>query len=84
MGENAKHDPCRMTFVDSFNRKQGGRVGGRKWNVWYNGYRCPVCAAFASRPRNPFKGRKIGNLVCDGITYGDYGKRLKRPARMKD
>jgi len=40
---------------------------GRRGNIWFEVYVCPVCG-FTKRPAsNPLKGRKI-NFVCKGAT----------------
>ncbi len=79
-----RHEPVRMADGRVFNRKHTYSTG-RSGNVWFTGFRCPVCGATTSRPRNPFRGRKVGNPVCDGITYSPMtGRPVKRPARLKD
>jgi hypothetical protein len=76
-----RHDPCHMADTGTPFTRQGGR-NQRKWRVWYTGFRCPVCGAKAARPRNPFRGRVVPPPVCDGITYTESGKPVKRPARL--
>jgi hypothetical protein len=79
-----KHPPVRMTYTGRFNHKHTYRTG-RQGNVWFHGYKCPTCGDHASRPCNPFKGRKVPPPVCDGITYDEMtGRPLKRPARLPE
>lgn len=78
-----RHEPVRMVYTGRFHKKQGGRCGGRQWNVWYSGFRCSTCGSHTSRPCNPFKGRKVPPPVCDGVTYDEMtGRPVKRPAKM--
>jgi hypothetical protein len=81
---NRKHEPIAMAFNGRFARKHKYSTG-RTGNVWFWSYKCPTCGAGTSRPRNPFKGRKVPPPVCDGITYDEMtGRPVKRPAKLKD
>lgn len=77
-----KHDPAAMPYNGLFNKKHTYSTG-RRGNIWFYSYKCPVCGAKTSRPCNPFKGRSVPDPVCDGITYHEItGRPMKRPAKL--
>lgn len=59
----AEHEPAELLHVGRFATQGGTSLGGRRWNVWHNQMRCPVCGREFTRLANIFRGR---GLRCIG------------------
>jgi hypothetical protein len=76
------HPPAAMERGGKYPMKHTYSTG-RRGNVWFDAFKCPVCGAHTSRPCNPFRGRNVPPPVCDGVTYHETtGRPMKRPARL--
>lgn len=61
------HDPTPVKQTGKYNKKQGGRCGGRKWNVWYLVLRCPSCGREFRRLQNTLRGRAVRCVGTDRL-----------------